>query len=483
MMIERFINYLREKFTYFGGAKSTRLSSDWLSQAASIDRKIYADGNTLRARARSLAHENPLMARSISLIRCNVIGSTGIRLQMKVTDPGGTPDDFANKKIEAGWYEWCKKCGTRGESWIEHLILDASSYAVDGEVFGRIVFGKEGIQVEVVDASRIDINLNRKKDKSQNEIRMGIEIDDWGKMTALWVIKQSDIDYRLPWENMRGFYQRIPSSEVFHFFIPTEPGQTRGYPPIAPVMNSLHQLNGLNEAQLVSARAGAAQMAFFKNTGDAKWTGKDSNGNPEMRIEPLSMQVLPTGYELEQFKPEIPDNYEAFSKSIMRNIAVGIGLSVPALTGDLREVNFSSIRAGNAQDQEYFKLIQKLFIDRIVTPIFEAWLNYNLMNGKLGLPYSKFDKFNSPSWSCKRWPYVNPQQEASANQAEIDMKTKSRTQIVEENGGDIEETFEMIRREEALAVKMGINLAPPTKTAQTTEDSNDGNGKKQTTED
>lgn len=480
-MIERFVNYLREKFAYFGGAKSTRLSSDWLSQAASIDRKIYADGNTLRARARSLAHENPLMARSIYLVRCNVIGSTGIRLQMKVTDPNGTPDDYANGKIETAWYGW-KKPGTRGESWVELLNLCASSYAVDGEIFGRIVMNKSSLGVEIIDAARVDICLNVKKGDGQNEIRMGIELDDWGKMTALWVIKQSDIDYRLPWENMRGFYQRIPAEECFHLFIPTEPGQTRGYPPIAPVMNTLHQLNGLNEAQLVSARAGAAQMAFFKNTGDSKWTGKDKDGNPEMRIEPLSMQVLPPGYELEQFKPEIPDTYEAFSKAMMRNIAVGINLSVPALTGDLREVNFSSIRAGNVQDQEYFKLLQRLFVDRIVTPIFEAWLRVNLMNGTLGLPFSKFEKFNSPSWSCKRWPYVNPQQEAAANQAELDMKTKSRTQIVEENGGDIEETFEMIRREEALALKMGINLAPAPKTTPN-EESEDGNGKKQPTED
>jgi lambda family phage portal protein len=451
-----------EKFTYFGGAKQTRIVSDWLSQSASIDRKLYADLNTLRNRARTLVHENPLMARSVFLFKCNVIGSTGIRLQSKITDPKGTPDDYANNSIEAKWYKWCESCGIRGESWIESLLLDATSYGVDGEVFVRMINSPEGFKIETIDSARIDVSLNKKKTGTQNEIRMGIERDQWGRMTAVWIIVDSDIDYRLPWENLKGYYTRIPASEILHLFIPMEPGQTRGYPPIAPVMNSLHQLNGLNEAQLVSARAGAAQMAFLKNEGDAKWTGKDANNQPEMRIEPLSMQVLPSGWSLDPFKPEIPDSYEVFSKCIMQMIAVGIGLSVPALTGDLREVNFSSIRAGNVQDQEYFKVIQKLFVDKLVNPIFTAWLKYSLMDGTLSpLPFSKLEKFNNPSWSCKRWDYVNPQQEASANETELKLKVKSRTQIIEEKGGDIEEVYAQIQREEMLAKKMGIVLEAP----------------------
>jgi lambda family phage portal protein len=229
-------------------------------------------------------------------------------------------------------------------------------------------------------------------------------------------------------------------------------------------MYQIQMLKGLDEASLVQARIQAASMGFFKRPTDTPWTGGEgSSGEPEYEVEPGIFKALPPGWEFQGFDPAKTDSYAPFSKSIKEQIAAGLGISYPTLTGDLSSVNFSSIRAGNLQDQEYFKSLQRLIVERLVIPIFEGWLETQLVLKTLGLPFEKYDKFNSPTWTCKRWAYVNPTDEASANETLLANGLISRTQLIEQLGGDITEVFQQLKREQELAAQLGISLSPVSK--------------------
>jgi lambda family phage portal protein len=452
-----------EKFSYFGGAKSDRTLHDWILSNVAIDRKLYSDLSRLRARARELVHENPYVSRYINVLRTNVIGSTGIKLQMRVQDPEGTPDDWANDRIEEAFDKWGMNCGTRGETWTEILNLAVTGFGIDGEPFGQLVDTEEGLKIHMIDAARVDVGLNRARTDRQNEIRMGIEVDSVGKMVAVWV-KKENRSYQLPWESLSGKYVRIPGEDILHFFIPVEAGQTRGFPPLAPAMQKLHHLNGLDDATLITARAGAMSMGFMKSANGEKWAGKDDQKRPEIKVEPFAFQELPAGWEMQEWKPEIPETYMVFSKAIKQAIAVSLGTSYPTLSGDLEGTSFSSIRAGNATEQEYYKTLQKLICDKFATKIFSRWLKFALALGQINkLPFSKYDKFNKPSWICKRWAYVNPLDEAGADEKRLIMGTVSRTELVENQGGDLEDVFRQLAKEKKLAIKYGIDVAPEKK--------------------
>jgi len=246
MILSKPLNWLkgifkREAYAYFGGAKGHRLLSNWIISEVSIDRKLYSDLKGLRARARNLVHESPMMARYVNVMRANVIGSTGIKLQMKIMDLNKNPDMMANDIVERNWQKWGRTCGSRGESWLQKLLMAVDSYSIDGEIFCRHYLYEGNIVVECIDANRVDTLLNKPKDVYGPEIRMGVELNDNGKPIAYWLRQRGD-DYRLPFENIWRDYLRIPADEMSHIFFPTEPGQTRGYPPIAPVMNTIHQL-------------------------------------------------------------------------------------------------------------------------------------------------------------------------------------------------------------------------------------------------
>ena len=57
------------------------------------------------------------MRRFLAGLEANTLGSTGIGLQMKVTENGNRPDALANDLIEQAWKEWGKaaNCSVNGK--------------------------------------------------------------------------------------------------------------------------------------------------------------------------------------------------------------------------------------------------------------------------------------------------------------------------------------------------------------------------------
>ncbi|WP_201266403.1 phage portal protein, partial [Pseudomonas aeruginosa] len=75
-------------------AHKSRLTSSWTgrSTAADANQAIYGDHETLRQRAREQSINTSVLKRFYRLLRQNVVGPYGIRLQSKATLRDGTPD-------------------------------------------------------------------------------------------------------------------------------------------------------------------------------------------------------------------------------------------------------------------------------------------------------------------------------------------------------------------------------------------------------
>ena len=126
------------------------------------------------------------------------------------------------------------------------------------------------------------------------------------------------------------------------------------------------------------------------------------------------------------------------------------------LANDLEGVNYSSIRAGLMDERELYKAMQRWFIDTVVQPIFDAWLETSILDGTINLPASKLDKFNAPDWKPRRWAWVDPEKDINAQIKAVDNHFKSRRQVISESGGDIEDVLRDIKRDEELAERVGL---------------------------
>jgi lambda family phage portal protein len=224
----------------------------------------------------------------------------------------------------------------------------------------------------------------------------------------------------------------------------------------------LKQLGGMEEAELVASRIAASKMGFFTTLPDGAGFDEDEteeDGALISEAEPGTFEKLPEGVDFKPWDPSHPNAaFESFSKSMLRGIASGLNVSYVGLANDLEGVSYSSIRSGELSDRDAWRLLQSWFVENLNDLVFPQWLSMALMSNALDLPYRKKDKFSKPHWQPRGWNWVDPQKEIKANISAVRNGFKSLSDVISEQGMDIDEVFDRLSREKALAEKYGLEL-------------------------
>lgn len=447
----------------YSGAAVSRLTNDWLAPASTADDEIRGNLPRLRARCRELERNNDYVRRFLSGLESNVLGHAGVGLQMKVTENGNRPDVIANDLIEKAWREWGKKknCTVTGQStWFDVQRLMLRSVARDGDCVLRMVRDSRGLRLQMIEGDRLDLNFNVQRKTGINEVVMGVEMDKFGAPVAYHILDKHPSAVSA----VQAKRERIPADQIVHPFITDRIAQTRGVPWLVSAMTRLQMLGGYEEAELTAARVSASKMGFLVKDRAEGYVGEtDNDGSTFMEVEAGAIEELPMGTRFESWNPDHPTgNYSNFVKSCLRGIAAGLGVSYNMIANDLEGVNYSSIRAGLLDEREFYMAIQRWYIDSLITPVFEAWLETSILNGTLNLPMAKFDKFNSPQFMPRRWAWVDPSKDIDAQVKAIDARLKSKRAVIAETGGDIEDTLREIAQDDELETELGVKpQAPP----------------------
>lgn len=462
----------RRKRSY-PGAEINRLTNDWQGANTSADQEIWSARRMLIYRCRQLERENDYVRRYLKLAENNVLGAYGIGLQMKIRESpktGAPYDTLANDAIERAWHEWGKKrtASINGRySWcrIERLIL--RSVLRDGGVLLRkhIVdpnVNPYGFTLQPLEIDYLDMDLNKVLTNG-NEIRQGIEIDSIGRIIRFHILDRHPGDaYQA---NRRHFL--IPADQMIYVALPERFGQTACAPSLVSSMLRLKMLGGYEEAELVAAREGACKSGFITKTAPESYVGdaEDENGNQVVDMEPGVIRELEVGQNFVEHDPTHPNTaYPAFIKGVLRGLASGLGVSYNSLANDLEGVNYSSIRAGLLEEREEWKTLQEWLIEDLHSQVFETWLFHALMNdaitmpGGSALPASKYDKFSQLEWKPRRWPWVDPEKDIQSSIEAVRYGFSSQRRIVAEAGGDVEDVFQEIAEDQALAAKKGLEF-------------------------
>lgn len=451
----------------YSSAKVGRLTSDWTTAVTSANKEIRDSVKVLRARSRQLERDSDFVRRYFALLLNNTLGSNGITFQAKARDLNGNPDQVANRKIEQAWKDWsrpenCTVAGTQSFLDVQRTVL--RSVARDGACLIRFVRNwKNGYRfaIQVMEIDHLDVDFNDKNQQSGNVIRMGVERDKYERPVAYWLLNGHEgDDHGLNYPTKR---ERIPASECLLVQQTERPHQAVGVPWLCSSMLRLNMLNSYFEASLTAARVSACTMGFFTKTDSGEsYQGEEdeATGHNIMTASPGSFEELPSGMSVEKFDPSNPDasNFSEFTKSCLRSISAGLGVSYNSLANDLEGVNYSSIRAGLLEEREAWKSTQTWFIEHFLEPVFREWLAYALLSDALQLPATKETKFRSIEWKPRRWAWVDPLKDSQANVLQVENGLKSRRSIVSEAGGDYEVTLEEIAQDQELAAQKGVNF-------------------------
>lgn len=461
------IRYLKKRG--FEAAKSDRFKLSWLKAGMArqnINDILFKDLETLVARSREQAVNNPYAARFYRLLKTKVIGPKGVTFQNRALLPNGDPDTAINQMIEAAWRQWAKKgtCDVTGHySLVSLLHLWIETVARDGEVLIREVRGYRngfGYALQIIETDRIDRNLNQELSNG-NIVRMGIEFDKWGREVAAHILKHrpaAGMYQYAPHE-----HERILATEYIHSMLHHRPEQARGFPWLHASMVDIHHLGEYRESELIAAEISAKNLGFYKQNPDAldDPPAEDSDeGELYEELEPGTAKLLPYGIEYQEGMSQHPHtNFGDFIKNTLRGIASGAGPSYNTLANDGEAVSWSTLRHFEMDDRDYYRLLQG-FILEDMERICTHWLEMAMLTGKVAIRPSDFDRVNKPHFQGRGWAWVSPKDEALANEKEIANITNTRAAVIRTKGEDPEEVFaEAVWETELLKSKGLLNTS------------------------
>jgi lambda family phage portal protein len=428
-------------------------------------------------KAREAELTTAIVPKYLQMLEDNVLGPKGFILQSKAKKGNDENDDEINLQIEKAFNEWCesKSCHVTEElNFRDFCALALRSVVRDGECFIRPIEAAQNsfkFSLQVLESEYLDHNLNHSV-AGNRYVRAGIEFNEWGK--ALYYYMHQYHPQEIPHLTRQSAYtKKIEASQIIHLYKKNRPSQIRGITWLAPVLESLSQLDSFMDAWRIRARIAASQLGFFTSNKNELLVGtrseifQNSNKTAQdkenkrnraedeifMEVEAGEYKQLPEGWDFKPHNIDALTDNGIFVKTMLRNAATGLNVNYNTLSGDLENVNYSSLRAGAQADREYYKSLQAWFISNFLNPIFEKWLKMAILAGKIDVPFSRYNELKKVKWVCRGFSYIDPVKDIRANIEAHNHNFKTLSEILAENGKDFDETIEQIKKEKNILLK------------------------------
>lgn len=436
----------------FDAGQNDRLTASWPSTPTPADYIVRRNQRALVARSREQAANNDYMRGFLRMVRQNIVGPQGIRLQAQSRDDDKSLDTVANDAIEAAWLEWSRatNCDVSGKrSWRMIQGGAATAAARDGEFMIREIWGADagpwGYALQVLDPQRCPVDYDEEQRRDGSFVRHGVEFNQYGRPIAylFTTTDEREADYVYGGRS----FQRIPAREIIHGFIEDFTGQKRGLPWAATALWRMRMLDGFEKSAMVNARVSASKGGFFQWKEGYGPEREEEDEEIYMEAEPGAFQELPAGVEFKEWNPQYPNGeFAPFMKSGLRGIATGLGVAYNNLANDLEGVNFSSIRQGALDEREHWKELQEWLIESLIERVYRNWLKVALLSGRIvvagrgdsqkPLRPERLLKYQAVQWQPRRWAWIDPRADVASAIEQKNNLMGSFGQFIRDQGRD-----------------------------------------------
>lgn len=394
----------REATRIYEGATDGRRATSWRATRTSANAEAMFALRPLRDRSRDLARNTPHVSRMLDILTAHTVG-TGI------IPVSATGKDKIDKVVKQLWEDWQDDCDVTGQlDFYSMQALSMRSMVESGEVVIRYIDrqldGKLAVpfQLQMLEADYIDsyrdgffANSDTAAIGSGGVIRsrLGVGLGDLAVFKGLWLLRNHPGEVNTIWAApyVSDFY---PAENLIHMFKMLRPQQVRGVPWMAPIMTTARDLADFTDAANVKARIEACFAAFITNDDNSMPLldqSQDSTlqiadqANPNAMVttlEPGMMKELRTGQDIKFAQPTSNTQVEPMLFNNLCAMAAGIGCTYDQITGDLRQANYSSLRAGKI---DFWKLVAQMqkhvLIRKLCKPVWARFISRAVLAGQL----------------------------------------------------------------------------------------------------
>lgn len=453
--------------TSFEGASTTRRMRTWGLSTTGPNNALNDSLANLRYRSRTLDRNNPNANAGIDSFASTLVGR------------GLTPRwNTGNPELDAKILELWKLSVGEADASVCELdfyglqTLAATTIAMAGEVLGLFKYYSTSsdltvpLQIQLLEPDHLYDAYDQPLTNG-NTLRLGIEINPSGQRTAYHIYPEHPGDNYVT--RLAKLTVRISADDMLHVYTPRRPGQLRGTPFLAPVITALHSLDEYEDAELMRKKIAAMYAGFILTpSGDPSVSGlpgfeTDYETEEDLvGLEPGIMQQLKPGESIEWSKPaDVGETFEPWTGYNLRRVAKALHITKEQLTGDLRDVDYSSIRAGMVELYRYCRAYQaQILVHKFCRPYTTKWLDIAVASGRIFIPRYLKNRRNiiNNSWDPDGWDWVDPEKDIKAEILAIRSGIKSRSMSIGERGHNVAEVDSEISNDNKRTDSLNIIL-------------------------
>lgn len=442
-------------------AKRDRLNQAQLGAVTSnsVNRDLGDYLETLRTRSAHEAANNGIVEGIITTHVTDIVGKHGPSLQIQ------SKDDDADTRDEDVFGEWWENPDLNDElAGVDFLRSWVRMLWINGEYLSQFVTAERSpgapansvlTRLYNLHPRRLVTPFDRAFDRS---IVLGVKRSDTGKPEEYYIGDDIDRNLLALASVSTGGVKPIAAKDIIHGFVRQEPGQARGVPWLAPVLQVIADIRDYDAAVLQAAIT-AAEQSIALTTDNEELEVVAINESAD--IERGTRWFAPPGYKVEQLQPTQPStNYNEYRREHIAEY--GRPVSMPGMTVrlDSKDHNFSSARFDG---QVYQRGLSAL----------EGWIERSTLNRLVRLITNEAAAARGGSSATKRgrikyvwtWPvppHVDPQKEAKAEAIRLQSGTTTLTDALASHGTNLETHIAKAKRELKLLREAGLRGAPPT---------------------
>ena len=406
--------------TFFEGAKRTKATRDFANASnQNFEELAKTDRDTLRARARWLSANNPIMSNIDATIINNVVGR-GIQLQLQ------------DEKVQIQWDKWVKNSdltGRRVFGDIQRLILQTRM--VDGEIYIYKKPTKDGLKIQLIEADQLDTYAGDS----------GMELDADGKVTGYYVQTKDGTTL-------------VPAKYMINYHKSNRVSQYRGVSEYSRSIIDIKNFQGFTTANIQSlrARANIAYVVQGDNIDPGAYGAVKKENEQIQEINGAFVHYLGQNETISAMDSKsTPVNYAEFVNSTVRMIATGRNISYELAFRDFSQVNFSSARASIIQDNLRFDAEQQHMVTYVLEDIFKTWYEWEFSLGR------EVEELPTHTWVMPVRQWVRPKEDLSVIIEMIDKNLMTYTDAAKARGMNFEDLLIQRQKEEELIKKYKLN--------------------------
>jgi len=449
------------------GAETDRLRGDkWMSSKLSTNDAVEKDLENLSDRAEELYKNDCYASSAINGRVDNVIGK-GIGYQSRVVAVRGLITESRAKEIneqkEAVFKKWAKQERLRHKQKMAERCkaIYGESLVVMSQVKdrGRAI----PLHLQVISPRRLETPPKYEGDPN---VRLGIRFKPGTREPVTYYIRKADP------RDSKEFsfeYDEVAAWRVCHDFDETLPGQIRGVPWLAPVMNKLKDIKDFAEAHLISEQIAACFSAFIttedddnEGAADERSYATDAYGNRLETLEPATLNYLGRNQKVQFGDPNRPSGtLEPFLNAHLHAIAAGLRYPYELLV-KMYDNSYSGGRLSLIDGHNTFRCWQEDCIESTWQKVSDRFTDECVIHGLIDVDSDEYlenrSAFRQDKWLPQGWPWIAPKDDVQATVDAREAGLTTDTESLSLHGRDFEETQQTILREELTKIENAAKL-------------------------